>query len=859
MSSWEANPSASWESLAETFYRRQSIYSMQWSINDLSDYRVAGARWGGPVAVLRDDRKPVLVSVGSSLGKPKISIYSSAGGLIQTIQWDHASRIIALGWTLNETLVVVSNDSFYRLYPLSTSYPAPYTHHALPPAFESGGILQAEIYEEGMVLLLENLSFLQVRDWEKEGGSVGGRIVALPGVGLEKEPSCWCVLHPEVSASRGVEVLIATEGEGGEEGKMMRLDEIEVQDQHLPSTGVIHQIVPSPNGRFLALLCHPPGGSPQLWVTSSDFGRSLSEFELAEEGEEGLPKQVVWCGNNTVVLAWERTVVMVGPFGETLKYFYSDPVHLIGEIDGTRILSSDSCEFLQLVPQSSQDVFKPGSTSPSAILFEAAQLFDKKSPKADEYIRGIRSDLVSAVDTCIDAAGREFEVQWQKSLLKAASFGKTFLDLYNPSEFMQMTQSLRVLNAARYYEIGIPLTYDQYQAHPPSHLISRLTSRSQHLLSLRISSFLRLSPAPVLKHWAQAKIADKGEDDDEICRVVVEKLRDQLDVSCADVALTAWTTGRVGLATKLLDHEPRASKQVPLLLNMKEDNLALVKAMESGDPNLVYTVLLELKRAHALGDFFRFIDDKPDAAALLQVYGRENDVELLRDFYYQDDRRKEMACLSLDESLALPDFGEKVAKIRQAQKSFAEDKEAGFEAKARLSLAMVEDQIRLLTFQQTLEQESPGKTFVGLSVNETIRTCITTGLAKKADKLKSDFKVPDKRFWYVKMKAFIEVRDWEGLEAFAKSKKSPIGYEPFVEALVVAGSQRQALSYIPKCEQKNRVELYVKCGEWVLGGQECLRRADRSKLLDLKHRCPNAVIGAQLDELLHEMSHSGMS
>lgn len=36
------------------------------------------------------------------------------------------------------------------------------------------------------------------------------------------------------------------------------------------------------------------------------------------------------------------------------------------------------------------------------------------------------------------------------------------------------------------------------------------------------------------------------------------------------------------------------------------------------------------------------------------------------------------------------------------------------------------------------------------------------------------------RWWWLKLKALIDVRDWEGLEAFAKSKKSPIGYEPFV-------------------------------------------------------------------------------
>lgn len=42
--------SASWEALGETFYRRQEIYSMQWStISDLSDYVVAVSKWGGPL------------------------------------------------------------------------------------------------------------------------------------------------------------------------------------------------------------------------------------------------------------------------------------------------------------------------------------------------------------------------------------------------------------------------------------------------------------------------------------------------------------------------------------------------------------------------------------------------------------------------------------------------------------------------------------------------------------------------------------------------------------------------------------------------------------------------------------------
>lgn len=45
---------------------------------------------------------------------------------------------------------------------------------------------------------------------------------------------------------------------------------------------------------------------------------------------------------------------------------------------------------------------------------------------------------------------------------QAASFGKCFIDKFPPENFVRMCQDLRVLNAIRDYQIGIPLTYTQY-------------------------------------------------------------------------------------------------------------------------------------------------------------------------------------------------------------------------------------------------------------------------------------------------------------------------------------------------------------------------------------------------------------
>ncbi|PBP15453.1 vacuolar protein-like protein sorting vps16, partial [Diplocarpon rosae] len=88
----------------------------------------------------------------------------------------------------------------------------------------------------------------------------------------------------------------------------------------------------------------------------------------------------------------------------------------------------------------------------------------------------IRPNLVEAVDTCVKAAGHEFSIHWQKQLLRAASFGKSVLDIYNSDDFVDMCETLRVLNAVRYYEIGLPLSYEQFLRLTPEKLIQRLIS-----------------------------------------------------------------------------------------------------------------------------------------------------------------------------------------------------------------------------------------------------------------------------------------------------------------------------------------------------------------------------------------------
>lgn len=72
--------------------------------------------------------------------------------------------------------------------------------------------------------------------------------------------------------------------------------------------------------------------------------------------------------------------------------------------------------------------------------------------------------------------------------------------------------------------------------------------------------------------------------------------------------------------------------------------------------------------------------------------------------------------------------------------------------------------------------------------------------------------------------------------------------------LLVMGCHREALRYVPKCEARNRVELYVKCGEWVTAGEECADRGETSKLIELRQRCPNPYVAATLAKMIDDLA-----
>ncbi|KAH8705358.1 putative vacuolar protein sorting vps16 [Talaromyces proteolyticus] len=822
-----SNPRADWEKLGDQFYRKVKLYEAVFDEDlELENYIVAGAPYGGALALYRNESR-LYQYRDAQTSKASIEIYSYSGKLISRLNWEYGA-IKGLGWSDNEELLAVTEDGTVRRYFGLHGDFAPFS---LGNGAEEYGVRSCRFWSSGFVALLSNNQLIAVSNYKEPRPKL---LAPSP----EGEVSSWSLTPPAYTLSRTVEVLLAVDK------TIYGIDGTEALDRVLQN-GPFKHVASSTTGGLVALYT----GDGKVWIVSSDFQNKHGEYDSKAKTP---PLSMEWCGEEAVILAWEDEIHVVSTNGASSKHYYDGRVHVIPELDGVRLITNETCEFFHKIPVVTEDVFRLGSTFPSSVLLDSVDLLDKKSPKVDEIMQRIRPSLPEAVDVCVRAAGHEFDEYWQKRLLKAASFGKSVLDLYNSDDFVDMTEKLRVLKAVRDFEIGMPMSFDQYLRLTPERLIDRLINRHEYLLAIRISEFLRMPADKIYIHWACQKVKVSTAGDDALCKLIVQRLEGKLGISFETVAQSAYDEGRAHLATQLLNYEPRAGKQVPLLLNMEEDDVALDKAMESGDTDLIYYVLLHMKKKLPLSTFFRTINDRPTAAALVETSAKGSDIELLKDLYYQDDRPIDGSNIFIIEALSRDDVQSKIDKLNQASRVLTDSKEGATQFQQK----SIAEATQLLRVQESLDKElSDGTDFVGLSVNETVYRLIKTGYGKRAQKLYSEFKMSDVTFWWTRLRALVAKRDWGELEQISKNKKSPIGWEPFYNEILGAGNTKLASMFVPKCTNlpaAERIEMWMKCGMVVKAGEEALRAKDMNALEVLRTKAPGSAVG-EIDRMINQL------
>ncbi|XP_030637561.1 vacuolar protein sorting-associated protein 16 homolog isoform X2 [Chanos chanos] len=376
-------------------------------------------------------------------------------------------------------------------------------------------------------------------------------------------------------------------------------------------------------------------------------------------------------------------------------------------------------------------------------------------------------------------------------------------------------------------------------------LIDRLVYRKLYPLAIEICRYLKTPEyqgvSRVLKHWACCKVQQKEEADDVIARAICVKLGETAGISYSEIATKAYECGRTELAIKLLEFEPRSGEQVPLLLKMKRSQLALSKAIESGDTDLVYTVVSYLKNEMNRGDFFMTLRNQPVALSLYRQFCKHQEQDTLKDLFNQDDDHQELGNFYVRASYKERRLEARIGLLQSAVDEY-------YKAKNEFSAKVTEEEMRLLRVQRKLEEEK-GEHLVGFSLHDTLSSLLAVGLHKQAEQLYKDFRVPDKRYWWLKLTALAEKEDWEELEKFGKSKKSPIGYLPFVEVCVKHHNKYEARKYVSKVTPEQKVKAHLAVGDLEGAADAAIERRSEAEISTVLSRCSPTTDRALVERL----------
>jgi hypothetical protein len=568
-----------WTALGSAQYRQWELYeSLPWrdEVDDVSDFHIAGAPYGGPIAMVRDESRLVAVQGDRSIANSLV-IYTAAGRRLAAVPWQD-KPLLQMGWTDSETLVCVLSDGRGLMYDLHGTFNLEF--RLLKPTSEET-VVRCVIWGDGLVALCSDLTLLHMSDLHTNEPKIHKlceqRSLTLTSLSRERLPTAMAVLEAQFSQRDKVEVLLGTP-----DNSVLIATDSHAEDQEVQGklAAPITMMAVAPNGRFLA--CFTADGF--LTVLTTSFTQKVLTFDTTAATN---PMQMLWCGEDSIILHWTNLgLLMVGPYSDCAKFPYEGALHMVQEKDCCRIYSADVCEMMQKVPQATEQITAIGSTSPAAMLYDAQEAFRAGDAKADENTRSILTEgkLEQAVTQCIAAARHEFDKEWQQTFLKAAAYGQCFDDEreIDRDAFVDACKDLRVLNAVRDESVGVPLTAKQYELLTPEVLVHRLAARRHHLLASKICDYLKIRKDGVLVHWAQEKIKSSPLDqvtDAELLQMIRWRLEPVRGISYEEITLAAKKADRPRLASMMLDFEPQAADQVRLLLLLQEREAALQKAV----------------------------------------------------------------------------------------------------------------------------------------------------------------------------------------------------------------------------------------------------------------------------------------
>jgi vacuolar protein sorting-associated protein 16 len=212
------------------------------------------------------------------------------------------------------------------------------------------------------------------------------------------------------------------------------------------------------------------------------------------------------------------------------------------------------------------------------------------------------------------------------------------------------------------------------------------------------------------------------------------------------------------------------------------------------------------------------------------------------------DQPQEASSMYILESFSTDDISKKRVLLKHARDLLSTKKECYLDTK------LIQDQFDLVNDQDNFDSTSSERMYSNTSISDSIFNAILDNKEKKALAIKSKYSVPDKRYWWLAIKALAKGEYWNELEEFSKSKKSPIGYGPFVEVCLSRNNTQEATKYVTKVtDVRQKVEYCVQLAMWKEAMESAFQAKDQKLLLLVANRSKDQQVKSAVQNLLKKL------
>lgn len=487
------------------------------------------------------------------------------------------------------------------------------------------------------------------------------------------------------------------------------------------------------------------------------YNKNYVETKLREfDTRASAVSYVSWCGQNAIcALRCDSLLLLdLDDNSDSLSVDSGTIKCIVDEIDCIRLIGSTKHEMLIQVAPVCRELFRVATLSPGALLVQAYKDHLKRDLRSYEAIQSIkeRRELNSAVLKCISGAGYEYELERQRLLLNSAHFGKTFVPSIAVFEYSSMCKKLRALYTLRH--AGIPLTYIQFEQLAPTLLLDLLISMEKFSLAYWIAMWFKQydDAHNVLLSWAASRIKKNHLSDEQVAEDIRQIFEHNSSVSFADIASRAIEQNRMYLALKLIEFETQSTKQIPLLLSLRQFDLVFPRALESCDSNLIYMSIFSL--LETTKDETRFVSQLKKHNLAFSYYCRylfETNVQKLKLILHSTrSYEQELRVYHIQSNL-------KQNKLKTSSKhSYIDQLDSLINVsklidKNEFATKQLELRVKLVKFQYGLEtsvKQPPPRAsgWVDLSASQTIINLLELKETTKARECEKLAQISDKKF-----------------------------------------------------------------------------------------------------------------